>query len=240
MRLRPRIAPSRKGGDSREAMLATSLRPPTSRGRNTIYAAALNFRGTLEALGDQLTQDPYKAPPRAPILYIKPPNTWNSPGATIRVPEGTAQLKMGGTLGIVIGRAASGVRESEALDYVSGWVVVNDVSIPHESYFRPAIKQRCRDGFCPMGNVAPREALDPSQTRIQIFVNGELKASATAKDLVRPVPKLIADVTEFMTLRTGDILLIGEPDDAPLAGPGDRVRVEIHGIGSIENALVAE
>jgi 5-oxopent-3-ene-1,2,5-tricarboxylate decarboxylase/2-hydroxyhepta-2,4-diene-1,7-dioate isomerase len=207
---------------------------------NTVYAAALNFRGALEALGDKTSQDPYKAPPQAPVLYIKPPNTWSTPGAKIVVPGGTAQLKMGGTLGIVIGRAASRVSESEALDYVSGWVVVNDVSIPHESYFRPAIKQRCRDGFCPMGAIAHREALDPSRAHIQIFVNGELKAEANTTDLIRPVPKLIADVTEFMTLRTGDVLLIGEPDNAPLAALGDQVRVEIQGIGSIENTLEAE
>lgn len=209
-------------------------------GRGAVYAAALNFRGALEALGAKLSQDPYKAPPQAPILYIKPPNTWSSPGASIPVPQGIAHLKMGGTLGIVMGRAACRVRESEALDYVGGWVVVNDVSIPHESYYRPATKQRCRDGFCPMGSIAPREALDPARADIRILVNGQLKASASARDLIRPVPRLIADVTEFMTLRAGDILLIGEPDNAPLAVPGDRVRVEIHGIGSIENMLEAE
>jgi 5-oxopent-3-ene-1,2,5-tricarboxylate decarboxylase/2-hydroxyhepta-2,4-diene-1,7-dioate isomerase len=147
---------------------------------------------------------------------------------------------MGGTLGIVIGRAASRVDELAALDYVGGWIVVNDVSIPHESYYRPAIKQRCRDGFCPMGTIAPRNALDPTQAVIKISVNGELKARATSMDLVRPVSRLIADVTEFMTLRTGDILLIGEPDNSPLARPGDCVRVEIDGIGSIENTLEAE
>ncbi len=209
-------------------------------GRGAVYAAALNFRGAVEALGSKLSQDPYKAPPQAPILYIKPPNTWSIPGAKIRVPKGTSHLKMGGTLGIVMARAASRVSESEALDYVGGWLVVNDVSIPHQSYYRPAIKQRCRDGFCPMGAIAPRNALDPAQALMKIFVNGELKARATSRDLVRPVSTLIADVTEFMTLRTGDVLLIGEPDNSPLAGPGDRVRVEIDGIGSIENTLEAE
>jgi 5-oxopent-3-ene-1,2,5-tricarboxylate decarboxylase/2-hydroxyhepta-2,4-diene-1,7-dioate isomerase len=209
-------------------------------GRGAVYAAALNFRGTLETLGNKLSQDPYKAPPQAPILYIKPPNTWSIAGTKICVPTGTLQLKMGGTLGIVIGRAASRVVESEALDYVGGWLVVNDVSIPHESYYRPAIKQRCRDGFCPMGAIAARNALNPTQAVIKISVNGELKARATSKDLLRPVARLIADVTEFMTLRTGDILLLGEPDNSPLAGPGDRVRVEIDGIGAIENTLEAE
>jgi 5-oxopent-3-ene-1,2,5-tricarboxylate decarboxylase/2-hydroxyhepta-2,4-diene-1,7-dioate isomerase len=205
-----------------------------------IYAAALNFRGDLAALGSQLSADPYKAPPQAPILYIKPPNTWSSNGARIPLPAGVPHLKMGGTLGIVFGRAASRVREADALNYVGGWVVVNDVSIPHQSYFRPAIKERCRDGFCPMGVMSAFESLDPAQVQIRILVNGQLGATAHAADLVRPVPRLIADVSEFMTLRTGDILLIGEPDNSPLAGPGDRVRVEIAGLGGIENTLEAE
>jgi 5-oxopent-3-ene-1,2,5-tricarboxylate decarboxylase/2-hydroxyhepta-2,4-diene-1,7-dioate isomerase len=147
---------------------------------------------------------------------------------------------MGGTLGIVIGRAASRVSESDALDFVGGWVTVNDVSIPHESYYRPAIKQRCRDGFCPVGAVAPVHSLDSGNAQIRIFLNGVLKATASTMNLVRPVARLIADVTEFMTLRTGDILLVGEPDNAPLAGPGDRVCVEIAGLASIENTLETE
>ncbi len=139
-----------------------------------------------------------------------------------------------------MGRAASRVSESEALDYVGGWVVANDVSIPHESYYRPAIKQRCRDGFCPISAIAPFDSLYPDDAQIRIFINGELKASVSTRDLVRPITRLIADVTEFMTLRTGDILLVGEPDNAPLAGPGDRALVEIAGLPSIENTLVAE
>jgi 5-oxopent-3-ene-1,2,5-tricarboxylate decarboxylase/2-hydroxyhepta-2,4-diene-1,7-dioate isomerase len=210
------------------------------RGRGAVYAAALNFRGSLESLGDKLSQDPYKAPPLAPILYIKPPNTWSSTGAKIPVPSGTPHLKMGGTLGIVIKRAACRVSEPEALDYIGGWVVVNDVSIPHQSYYRPAIKQRCRDGFCPISTIAPFDSLGPGDAQIRIFINGELRARATTADLVRPVAKLMADVTEFMTLRTGDILLVGEPDNSPLAGPGDRVRVEIAALEGIENTLEPE
>jgi 5-oxopent-3-ene-1,2,5-tricarboxylate decarboxylase / 2-hydroxyhepta-2,4-diene-1,7-dioate isomerase len=208
--------------------------------RGAVYAAALNFKRDLETLGSKLWEDPYKAPPRAPVLYIKPPNTWSSNGAKIPVPSGTRHLKMGGTLGIVIDRAASRVHESDALDYVGGWVVANDVSIPHGSYYRPAIKQRCRDGFCPIGAIGAVHCLDPGNGEIRIFVNGVLKALASTTDLVRPVARLIADVTEFMTLRTGDILLVGEPDNVPLAGPGDRALVEIAGLASIENTLVAE
>lgn len=174
------------------------------------------------------------------MLYIKTPNTWSREEEPIRVPAGVRRLKIGGTLGIVIGRAACKVREPDALEYVSGWLVANDVSVPHESYFRPAIQQRCRDGFLPMSAVVPVSALDPADAEIRIFVNGELMASATSTDLIRPVPKLIADVTEFLTLRSGDILLVGEPHQAPLAIAGDYVRVEIPGVGRIDNRLEDE
>jgi 5-oxopent-3-ene-1,2,5-tricarboxylate decarboxylase/2-hydroxyhepta-2,4-diene-1,7-dioate isomerase len=196
-----------------------------------VFAAALNFRKMLESLGDP--------PPQAPVLYIKPANTVTGNGAPIPCPGGIAKLRMGGTLGVVIGRTACRVPERDALDHVGGYTVVNDVSIPHTSYFRPAIRQRCRDGFCPMG---PRVAALPSPdaASIRIEINGELRAANTTANLVRPVARLIAEITEFMTLSAGDVLLVGEPDNAPLAGPGDVVRVEIDGIGWLENPVVQE
>jgi 5-oxopent-3-ene-1,2,5-tricarboxylate decarboxylase / 2-hydroxyhepta-2,4-diene-1,7-dioate isomerase len=204
-----------------------------------IYGVALNFKGTLAALSAALYRDPYKLPPKAPVLYLKPPNTWIGYGKPIPCPGGIDQLRMGGTLGAVIGRTACRVAEEEALDYIGGYVIVNDVSIPHESYYRPAIRQQCRDGFCPMGPwVVDRQAIsDPAAIEIRISVNGQLRCVSPAANVVRPLPRLIADITEFMTLRAGDVLLIGEPDKAPLAGPGDRVRVEIDGAGWLENPI---
>jgi 5-oxopent-3-ene-1,2,5-tricarboxylate decarboxylase/2-hydroxyhepta-2,4-diene-1,7-dioate isomerase len=186
-----------------------------------VYGVALNFRGELEALGEQLNRDPYKKPPVAPVLYLRPRNTWNASGAAIRIPAGTKQLKMAGTVGVLIG---------------GGYVAVNDVSIPHDSYYRPAIQQRCRDGFCVIGS----EVTDREPREIQIFINGELRCRASLADLVRPIDRLIADISEFMTLQPGDIVLAGEPYDAPLAQVGDRVRVEIDGLPAIENEVVAE
>ena len=95
---------------------------------NAVYGVALNFRAELERLTGEK--------PIAPVLYLRPRNTWSSSGAPIRMPGEAKELKMAGTIGVVIG---------------SGYVAVNDVSIPHESYFRPAIRQRCRDGFCVIG-----------------------------------------------------------------------------------------
>jgi 5-oxopent-3-ene-1,2,5-tricarboxylate decarboxylase/2-hydroxyhepta-2,4-diene-1,7-dioate isomerase len=188
---------------------------------NAVYGVILNFRAELESLGDQLYRDPYKKPPVAPVLYLRPQNTWNASGCLIRMPAEADALKMAGTLGVVIG---------------SGYVVVNDVSIPHASYYRPAIRQRCRDGFCVIGSeVAEREPRE-----IRTFINGDLRCRAGTADLVRPIDRLIADINEFLTLQPGDILLIGEPPDSPLATPGDRVRVEMEGVAPIENEVVAE
>jgi 5-oxopent-3-ene-1,2,5-tricarboxylate decarboxylase / 2-hydroxyhepta-2,4-diene-1,7-dioate isomerase len=119
---------------------------------------------------------------------------------------------------------------------------VNDVSIPHESYYRPAIRQQCRDGFCPMGPwVIDRHAVaDPAAVEIRISVNRELRCVSHAANLVRPLPRLLADISEFMTLRAGDVVLVGEPDKAPLAAPGDRVRVEIDSVGWLENPIASE
>jgi 5-oxopent-3-ene-1,2,5-tricarboxylate decarboxylase/2-hydroxyhepta-2,4-diene-1,7-dioate isomerase len=188
---------------------------------SAVYGVILNFRAELESLGDQLYRDPYKKPPVAPVLYLRPQNTWNTSGAVIRMPPEADGLKVAGTLGVVIG---------------SGYVVVNDVSIPHASYYRPAIRQRCRDGFCVIGSdVAEREPRE-----IRTFVNGDLRCRANTADLVRPVDQLIADIDEFLTLQPGDIVLIGEPSDSPLATAGDRVRVEMDGVAPIENEVVEE
>jgi 5-oxopent-3-ene-1,2,5-tricarboxylate decarboxylase/2-hydroxyhepta-2,4-diene-1,7-dioate isomerase len=194
---------------------------------STVYGVALNFRAELESLGEQLERDPYKKPPVAPILYLRPRNTWNVPGAPIQLPADATQLKMAGTIGAVIGLVPN---------RVAGYVAVNDVSIPHASYFRPAIRQRCRDGFCVIGS----EVTERAPSEIRISVNGELRCRASIADLVRPIHRLIADISEFLTLLPGDIVLIGEPPDAPLARAGDRVRIEIDGLPPIENEVVPE
>ena len=179
---------------------------------NAVYGVALNFRAELESLG---------APPIAPVLYLRPRNTWNTSGAPVRLPDGVKQLKMAGTVGVMIG---------------AGYIAVNDVSIPHESYYRPAIRQRCRDGFCVIGS----EVTDRKPEEIRIWINGGLRCRSSIADLVRPVERLIADISEFLTLQPGDILLIGEPPDAPLAQAGDKVRVEVTGLPAIENEVMAE
>src|ERR1700674_5202408 len=97
----------------------------------TVYGALLNHRSALAALGPAVNQPPYNAPPDAPVLYIKPRNTLALSGSIVRIPPGTPELEVGACVGVVIGRTACRVPEPRALDYVAGYLIVADVSIPH-------------------------------------------------------------------------------------------------------------
>jgi len=208
----------------------------------TVYGVALNYRSALAALGDAVNAAPYKSPPKAPILYIKPRNTWIAHGATVRLPADVPEVAIGATLGIVFGRVATRVSAQDALEFVAGYTVVNDLSVPHESYYRPALRHQCRDGFCPIGPaIVPRSAIhNPDALGVRTFVNGELRLSASLAELIRPISVLIRDVTEFMTLDEGDVLLVGLPAGLPRARAGDTLAVEIDQVGRLESALIAE
>lgn len=208
----------------------------------TVYGVLLNYRGTLAALGEAVHQPPYKAPPKAPVLYIKPANTLSGPGAPIVVPAEVEALEIGAALAVVVGRTACRVAPDRALDHVAGYTIANDVSVPHASYYRPAIRFKCRDGFCPLGPelVERGRIADPGALGLRVFVDGALAQENSTANLIRPVAQLIAEVTEFMTLAPGDVLLTGVPENPPRARPGQRVAIEIDRLGRLENPLVAE
>lgn len=208
----------------------------------TVIGTLLNYRGALAARMTEFGEKPYLAPPRAPVLYVRPANTWNAAGLPIALPQGMDAVEAGASLAIVIGRTATRVPAVRARDFVGGYAIVNDVCEPHASVYRPAVRQRCRDGFCVIGSRVPSQAMPaaPDALRIRVFVNDRLAAENTTANLVRPIAHLIADVTEFMTLSPGDLLLSGVPDGMPLLRPGDAVRVEIDGLGALENSLVRE
>lgn len=208
----------------------------------TVYGALLNHRAALAALGDAVHQPPYKAPPKAPVLYIKPRNTHIGHGDPIVVPAGVDALEIGATLGIVIGRTACRVREAEALSVVAGYTLCNDVSVPHASYYRPSLSYRCRDSFLSIGPwiVAAQRVAEPDALVISVTIDDQPVWHANTGGMFRPVARLIADVSEFMTLSAGDVLMLGVPAGAPRARAGQRVAIHIEGVGRLENPLVAE
>jgi 5-oxopent-3-ene-1,2,5-tricarboxylate decarboxylase / 2-hydroxyhepta-2,4-diene-1,7-dioate isomerase len=201
-----------------------------------VYGTLMNHRSALELVGEAANAAPYKAAPQAPILYIKPRNTLTGP---VVVPADIAELEVGACLGVVMGRTACAVSEQSALDYVAGYLIVCDISVPHSVYYRPSIRFKARDGFCPLGPaVVSRAAIpEPGDLQVNVFVDGELRQLATTRDLVRPVARLLADVTDFMTLSPGDVLAVGAAAPAPRVRAGQKVAIEIDGVGRLETAF---
>lgn len=209
--------------------------------QGTLFGVALNYRGLLESRLPEFNEPPYQKPPVKPVLFIKTPNTRNHDGGAVPFPAGE-RLQPGPALGVVIGRDASRVSAEDALAHVAGYVIVNEFSLPETSYYRPAVKAKCRDGFCVLSDeLVPTESIgNPHALGIRLRVNGELRQENSTANLVRSIPQLIAEISEFMTLHEGDVLITGTPEGRVDVQPGDEVVVEIDGLGRLANTVVAE
>jgi 5-oxopent-3-ene-1,2,5-tricarboxylate decarboxylase/2-hydroxyhepta-2,4-diene-1,7-dioate isomerase len=207
-----------------------------------VYGTLLNHEPALQALGDAVHAAPYKAAPRAPVLFLKPRNTLSCNGATVSVPADAPELEIGAALGIVIGQAACRVPLEQALQFVAGYTIVNDISVPHDVFYRPSIRFKARDGFCPIGPVVvPRAAItNPDALAVQVYVDGELKQQTTTGQRLRNVARLLANVTEFMTLMPGDVLMLGASGGASRVRAGQQSRIVIDGIGELVNHYAGE
>jgi 5-oxopent-3-ene-1,2,5-tricarboxylate decarboxylase/2-hydroxyhepta-2,4-diene-1,7-dioate isomerase len=207
----------------------------------TVVGALLNFQGAWAAMEAVMQREPHFKPPVHPVLYIKPANTWCASGTAVGLAPEVDAVQAGPTLGVVFRRTAARVSERDALSFVAGYVAVNDLTIAHEAVLRPPMKQKCRDGFCPIGPITLAEHVpNPNALALRTWVNGELRQDHSTAHLRRSVQRLIADVTEFMSLHEGDILLVGVPEDPPLLHAGDEVSIEIEGVGRVTNRLVRE
>ncbi|AMS22733.1 4-hydroxyphenylacetate isomerase [Pseudomonas synxantha] len=207
----------------------------------TLFGVALNYQGLLEQHLAAFEQAPYQKPPTKPVLFIKTPNTRNAHGGVVLQPTGE-RLQPGPALGVVIGQRASRVSLDNAMAHVAGYVVVNEFSLPEDSYYRPAVKAKCRDGFCALGPevIARDQVTNPNQLDLKLFVNGQLRQENSTVHWVRDIAQLIAEISEFMTLHPGDVLITGTPEGRVDVQPGDRVEVEITGVGRLLNTIEAE
>jgi 5-oxopent-3-ene-1,2,5-tricarboxylate decarboxylase/2-hydroxyhepta-2,4-diene-1,7-dioate isomerase len=188
----------------------------------TVYGTLLNFQREHALWAPRMHDAPYKAPPQAPVLYIKTANTFTPAGQAIALPAG-ASVQVAASLGLVMGD-----------EDVWGAVLFNDVAIAHESYYRPPIKARCVDGFLGVGSVCvPLAQLGGlaglADLRIELHINGVHRQTTALVELVRDAATLLADVNEFMTLRPGDVLMLGSDCLAdgtrPLVHAGDTVEI---------------
>lgn len=202
----------------------------------TVYGVILNDAASLQKIGS-LEEAPYKGAPKAPALYIKPAGTRVACGATVHLPGEAKSVEVAATVGLVLGRAAARLTPDNALDAVAGLVLAADLSLPHASYYRPAIREKCFDGSLPLTSVKP--LVDIAGLTLSTEIDGKVVDTRTLNDLLRSPAQLLADVSEWMTLNAGDVLLVGVRYQAPQAAAGSAVRLSAEGLGSL-NFTIAE
>ena len=235
-----------------------STRPMPYWPTGTVYGTLLNFQRERDVFAPQMTQPPYKASPKAPALFVKTANTWSPSGAAVPVPARVPQVEVGATIAMVIGfppvwqyfEPVALVNQTLLATYnVAHYVLMNDFSIPHASYFRPPVKFKCLDGFLGVGAqwVGADQVGVVADLKLEVRINDQLCQTVDFSHMVRSAAQLLADVSEFMTLREGDVLMLGcdclPGGGRPLARVGDRIDISVPGMpafGTLSNTLVKE
>lgn len=205
-----------------------------------IFGIALNYKCLYERLQKSFNEKPYLNEPKKPVLFIKTPNTRNVSGHPV-IKKQSEVLQAGPTLGIVIGKSTTRVSKNDAAAHIAAYVVVNELSLPEVSYYRPAVKAKCQDGFCVIGTpVDKSQVTDISNLSLKVFVNGTLKQEGTTANWLRTPEQIIEEISEYMPLNEGDIILTGTPYGRVAVEAGDEVRIEIEQLGSVINTIQEE
>lgn len=181
-----------------------------------------------------------KAIPEEPMMFMVSPSAVISDKETIKLPTLDHRIDYEAELAIVIGKEAYQVREETALDYVFGYTCCNDVSDrilqKKDGQFTRAKSFKT---FKPLGPYIETE-LDPNNAGVKLTLNGEIRQDSNTNDLIHPIEKVIATITEVMTLNPGDVILTGTPSGVGPLKPGDQVEIEIEGIGKLTNDVMHE
>lgn len=177
--------------------------------------------------------------PVEPLIFMKPPSSLIASGDKIVYPPITQLVSYEGEVGVVMGRQARNVSKADAMQYVFGYTCVNDVTARDlQKKDGQWTRGKGFDTFCPVGPwVVPQQQVEFDSLRVKTWVNGECKQDGPVKDMIFSVSDIIAFVTAFMTLEPGDLIATGTPPGVGPLEPGATVRVEIEGIGALENTV---
>jgi 2-keto-4-pentenoate hydratase/2-oxohepta-3-ene-1,7-dioic acid hydratase in catechol pathway len=211
-----------------------------------ILCIGVNYRAHAAETGS--------AVPQNPMLFIKASGTLNGPGGDVVLPHNSKSVDFEAELCVVIGRTARHVPRERALDYVFGYTCANDISARDWQRDKTLgggqfARGKSFDTFCPLGPylVTQDEIPDPNRLAIRCTVNDVTMQNSSTADMIYDVPALIASLSSTLTLKPGTVILTGTPEGVGMGRDpqvwlkdGDRVSVEIAGIGRLDNRCVAE
>ena len=225
-------------------LAAPILYPPN------IYCAAANYVDHSKEMGGSNLPDKSIA---RPYFFTKlPRQTVIGPGESVRIPYPEAKVDWEAEIGVVIGRRCRNVKASEAMEYVAGFTIINDVSDRARNFRNDWLFKfdwlggKSFDTSAPMGPwITPMEFIsDPHSLTIQLWVNDELMQNASSRHMYFTIPEQIEYLSELMTLLPGDVIATGTPSGVGHAQglylkPGDTVKINIEGLGTIRNPVIA-
>ena len=199
-----------------------------------IVCVGRNYAEHAKELGNEV--------PAEPTIFLKPPSSLLGPGGVVIYPRLTQRLDYEGELGVVISRRARHVKSADARDYILGYTCVNDVTARDlQRKDGQWTRGKGFDTFCPVGPcLVPRDDVDLAALRVRTFVDGVKKQDASIKEMLFSVDDIIAYTSAFMTLEPGDLIATGTPSGVGPMEPGSLVRVEIEGLGALENRIARE
>lgn len=182
--------------------------------------------------------------PPTPVIFNKNPNTFIGHRGKVVAPPNIDYMHYENELVAVIGQRCRRVKAEQAERVIQGYTIGNDVTIRDfvTNFYRPPVKAKGFDTFGPLGPylVTADEVPDPANLNLRTYVNGELRQEGNTGNLIHTVPALIEYISEFMTLEPGDLIWTGTPKGISHIYPGDVMRLEIDGLGALENEVVAE
>ncbi|MBI3873291.1 MAG: fumarylacetoacetate hydrolase family protein [candidate division Zixibacteria bacterium] len=206
--------------------------PPVVPGK--IVAVGLNYAPHVaeSASADRI--------PDEPVLFLKAPTALLAPGGTIILPEDVGRVDYEGELGVVIGQGGRLIRPEGAAPHILGWTIVNDVTARDlQKKDKQWTRAKGFDTFCPVGPWVQTE-WDLARSRLSTRVNGQVRQETTFDQMIFPVPQLIAFISRVMTLHPGDLILTGTPAGVGPLTSGDRVDIEVSGLGVLSNSVQLE
>jgi len=244
-------APPPKPAGAALPLAVVKLDAPIPVPRRNIFCSGVNYRAhAAEWAASGLDAAPRQSAaevPEHPVIFSKVPECVIAPGAPIRVPERVSTaIDYEAELAVVIGKAGAGIPASRAMDHVWGYTAFNDVTARDlQRRHRQWLIGKSLDTFGPMGPcLVSADELDGADTRVRLWVNDELRQDARTRDLIFGIPQLIEAISAGITLAPGDIIATGTPsgvgigfDPPKYLKRGDRVRIEIDGIGVLENPV---